>query len=75
MKLVSQSGMWFEVILLCLMPYNFQNRIVPPDFKINGDAWIVPSNNPLPGTEIVTITYETADVMLSLMTFRIYFLL
>ena len=75
MKLVSQSGMWFEVILLSLMPYNFQNRIVPPDFKITGVAWIVPSNNPLPGTEIVTITYETADVMLSLMTFRIYFLL
>jgi len=67
--------MWFEIVLLCLMPYSTKNVLVPYSFTMQTIDWIVPSGNPYPGSEYVTVTYTTSDVMLSLMVFRIYFVI
>ena len=74
-KLLTDYKMWFEVVLLCLMPYSTKNYVVPYSFTMNTIDWIVPSGDPIPGTEFVTVTYTTSDVMLSLMVFRIYFVI
>jgi hypothetical protein len=74
-KLLTDGTMWFEIFLLSLMPYSTANKYIPGTFYMKTVDWVNPSGDPLPGSYIFETEYQTADIMLSLMVFRLYFLI
>jgi hypothetical protein len=69
-------GFWFEIFILALIPYPRLTNIFQGKFTMATVNWMDPGSfiQP-PGSMMVETPYLFSDIMLSLMVFRLYFIL